>query len=158
MDTVNIKAVREDEICDYRDTAPDYYSCDVKSVSEKQFEAIYGNTFSSQVNCWGKPLDLNSTFSDGKDTPSVKALKKIITKLVMKAAPNETQGRVAVNSVMNVPLRVIISMSQGVVSENMAKEIIDILEGKGVAKPVFKILKELTKTIKNLSKLLSTVS
>lgn len=76
----------------------------------------------------------------------------------MKAAPNETQGRVAVNSVMNVPLRVIISMSQGVVSENMAKEIIDILEGKGVAKPVFKILKELTKTIKNLSKLLSTVS
>ena len=158
VDTVNIKAVREDEICDYRDTAPDYYSCDVKSVSEKQFEAIYGNTFSSQVNCWGKPLDLNSTFSDGKDTPSVKALKKIITKLVMKAAPNETQGRVAVNSVMNVPLRVIISMSQGVVSENMAKEIIDILEGKGVAKPVFKILKELTKTIKNLSKLLSTVS
>lgn len=158
VDTVNIKALKEDEICDYRDTAPSYYSCDVKSVSEKQFEAIYGDTFSSQVNCWGKTLDLNSTFSDGKDTPSVRALRNIITKLVMKTAPNETQGKVAVNSVMNVPLRVIISMSQGVVSEDMANEIINILDGKGVAKPICKILKELTKTIKNLSALLSTVS
>lgn len=46
----------------------------------------------------------------------------------------------------------------GVISTEIADSMVDILDGKGVAKPLLRILKGLTKTLKNLPKLLDTVS
>ncbi len=46
----------------------------------------------------------------------------------------------------------------GVISTEIAESMVDILDGKGVVKPLLRILKGLTKTLKNLPKLLDTVS
>lgn len=85
-------------------------------------------------------------------------LKKVIRIAVSKTAPNELQANVAYNSIMAVSIRTIISMSQGFVTEEIAQGIVDILDGKGVAKPLFHIVKGLTKSIKYLPNLFNTVS
>lgn len=46
----------------------------------------------------------------------------------------------------------------GVISTEIAESMVDVLDGKGVVKPLLRILKGLTKTLKNLPKLLDTVS
>lgn len=145
-------------IPDYRESASSYYSGDVQNISDAQFQAVYGKALPAQSGDPNKPLDLNSTFSDGKDVPAVRAMRKIIRFAMRCSAPNDLQAQVAYNSVMAVPIRTIISMSQGVVSPEIAQGMVDILDGKGVAKPLLHILKGLTKTVKNLPKLLSTVS
>lgn len=146
------------DIPDYHETAPLYYSGDVRNVPDEQFEVIYGKPLPPQTRDKNAPLNLNSTFLDAKDVPAARALKTIIRKVVLASAPSKEQGKVAVNSVMSIPFRLIISMSQGVISKEIAENIICILDGKGVVKPFFKIIGGLTKTIKNLPKLLSTVS
>lgn len=145
-------------IKDYHEDAPSYYIADVKNVSDTEFGVIYGKTLPRQGNDPNKPLDFNSTFSDAKDIPAVRVLKKVIRIAVSKTAPNELQANVAYNSIMAVPIRTIISMSQGFVTEEIAQGIVDILDGKGVAKPLFHIVKGLTKSIKYLPNLLNTVS
>lgn len=146
------------DVPNYRETAPLYYTGDVKNVPDEQFEAIYGKTLPQQTRDVNAPLDFNSTFNDSKDVPAARMLKAIVRKAVELSAPNKAQGKVAVNSVMSIPFRLIISMSQGVISKDIAQGIIDILDGKGVVKPLFRIMKGLAKTIKYIPKLLNTVS
>lgn len=143
---------------DYHETAPLYYTGDIKNIPDEQFAAIYGKELPPQVRDPDEPLDFNSTILDGKDVPAVRLLKKIVCKVVVNSAPNEAQGKVAANSVMSIPIRLIISMSQGVISQEIGQSIVDILDAKGLVKPAFKILFGLTKTIKNVPKLLKTVS
>ena len=145
-------------IPDYRESTPSYFGGEVQNISDAQFRVVYGKDLPAQSGDPNKPLDLNSTFSDGKDVPAVRAMRKIIRFAMRCSAPNDLQAQVAYNSVMAVPIRTIISMSQGVVSPEIAQGMVDILDGKGVAKPLLHILKGLTKTVKNLPKLLSTVS
>ncbi len=154
---LNIPFYDEYEIPDYRQSSPSYYKADIKKIPDTEFEALYGKILPMQCGEANKPLDFNSTFSDGKDVSAVRIMKKIIRAAVTKTAPNELQANVAYNSIMSVPIRTIISMSQGVISQEIAQGMVDILDGKGVAKPLFKIVKGLFKTIKYLPKLLDTV-
>lgn len=146
------------EIIDYHKDAPSYFNANIKDVSDFEYKAIYGNTLPPQSQDPNKPLDFNSTFSDGKDVFAVRFLKKIIKIAVRKTAPNELQANVAYNSIMAVPIRNIISMSQGFITEEIAQGIVDILDGKNIAKPLFHIIKGLTKSIKYLPNLLNTVA
>lgn len=157
-DDLTIPFYDEYEIKDYHESAPSYYNADIKNVSDSEYETIYGKVLPPQSNDPNKPLDFNSTFSDGKDVPAVRIMKKVIRMAVSKTAPNELQANVAYNSIMAVPIRTIVSMSQGFISEEIAQGMVDILDGKGVAKPLFHIIKGLVKSIKYLPNLLNTVS
>lgn len=143
---------------DYRKTAPLYYTGRVSHVPDEQFAAVYGRALPPQTRDKSAPLDLNSTISDGRDVPAVRVLKKVITLAVSAASPNPAQAEVAVHSVMSIPIRLLISMSQGVISPPIAQAMVEILDGRGVARPLFKILGGLAKTIRYLLKLLNTVS
>lgn len=155
---LNISFYDDYEIPDYKGCAPSYYSAEVDNISDFEFEAVYGKALPPQSVNPDKPLDFNSTFSDGKDVKAVRIMKKVIRFAVGKTAPNELQANVAYSSVMSVPIRTIISMSQGFISEETAQGMVDILDGKGVAKPLFHILKGLLKSLKYLPKLLDTVA
>lgn len=146
------------QVPDYRQTAPLYYTGHVDHVPDAQFAAVYGRDLPPQTRDQSAPLDLNSTIADGRDVPAVRVLKKVITAAVSAASPNPAQAEVAVHSVMSLPIRLLISMSQDVISPPIAQAMVEILDGRGVVRPLFKILGGLVKTIRYLPKLLDTVS
>lgn len=151
---LNVIPEKEELVMDYRQTAPTYYTADVKNITDKQFEEILGEKLPSKVRDKSIPLGLTNTIEDGDESQAGKKLEKIIRNSLKKFAPEQADFFAGV--VLGTPIKNFISMSFGIFDDKMAANLLDALNGKKkFGKMAWKMVGAIPHIIKNIGKLKS---
>lgn len=144
-------------IPDYRETAPCYYTADVQNVPDSQFEALLGHAIPPCTRDKSLPLTLESSLEDAADTPAGKKFLSFILKIVNTAFKNDPNRVMIVQTMIELPIRNMVSMSLGVFSEEMADGLLSVLNGGKKTKGFAKILKGIPHAILNIKSLLQSI-
>lgn len=154
---VNVSA-QEVEIPDYRQSAPQYYTADVRNVSDSQFEAVLGRPIPANKRDNAAELDLTSTLEDANFTKQGKFVNNVIDKAVNTFLSSDDANRGMIKAMaLQIPIRNFISMSMGVFSDTMAQGLLDILNGKGTVKGIARICSGLGNALKNMKNLFNSI-
>ena len=134
------------EIPDYRETAPEYYTGDIKHVADASFVAVLGHEIPPSQRDKNLPLDYGNTIEDAADGKWGGRLHRMLVKML---GEDTMAGAVAVQT----PVKNFISMSFGLFSPQMADGLLLILNEDKFGKGMGKILKGVPHTLKNIGKL-----
>ncbi len=134
------------EIPDYRETAPEYYTGDIKHVADASFVAVLGHEIPPSQRDKNLPLDYGNTIEDAADGKWGGRLHRMLVKML---GEDTMVGAVAVQT----PVKNFISMSFGLFSPQMADGLLLILNEDKFGKGMGKILKGVPHTLKNIGKL-----
>lgn len=120
---------------------PTYMNGEISYVSNKEFLTLLGrekmpNTAFAKDHIF----DRNSSLEDAKDTKYGKYLYNIIRKVVARAASFETNPEMIAQTGMQMPLRAFVGQSQGVFSEEMLQNLINILNNQKAGKNMLKLM------------------
>jgi len=144
--TVNVTAAASD-IPDYSEVAPLYYSGDVQNVPDEQFIAVLGRELPPTNYDPDRKLGICDTFESCSHTKNGKRFYKLLTSVV----PAGFAQAIA----MQTPFRDFISMSGGVMSEDMADGLVKWIAGEKGG--IRKILKGIPGAIKGIGPLMKNI-
>ncbi len=144
--TVNVSGTTEN-IPDYSAVAPLYYSGDVQNVPEDQFVAVLSRPLPACDYDPNRALTICDTFESCKHTKNGKRFYKLLTTVV----PAGFAQAIA----LQTPFRDFISMSGGVMSEDMADGLVKWLAGEKGG--IRKILKGIPGAIAGIGPLLKNI-
>ena len=144
--TVNVSGTTEN-IPDYSAVAPLYYSGDVQNVPEDQFVAVLGRPLPACDYAPDRALSICDTFESCKHTKNGKRFYKLLTTVV----PAGFAQAIA----LQTPFRDFISMSGGVMSEDMADGLVKWIAGEKGG--IRKILKGIPGAIAGIGPLLKNI-
>ncbi len=144
--TVNVKAEAVD-IPDYSSVAPLYYSGDVQNVPDDQFIAVLGRELPPATYAPDRALSIQDTFESCAHTKNGARFYKLLTTVV----PAGFAQAIA----LQTPFRDFISMSGGVMSEDMADGLVKWIAGEKGG--IRKILKGIPKAIAGIGPLLKNI-
>ena len=144
--TVNVSGTTEN-IPDYSAVAPLYYSGDVQNVPEDQFVAVLGRPVPARDYDPNRKLTICDTFESCAHTKNGKRFYKLLTTVV----PAGFAQAIA----LQTPFRDFISMSGGVMSEDMADGLVKWLAGEKGG--IRKILKGIPGAIMGIGPLLKNI-
>ena len=144
--TVNVTAAAAD-IPDYSKVAPLYYSGNVQNVPEEQFVAVLGRELPPTSYAPDRALSICDTFESCSHTKNGKRFYKLLTTVV----PAGFAQAIA----LQTPFRDFISMSGGVMSEDMADGLVKWIAGEKGG--IRKILKGIPGAIKGIGPLLKNI-
>lgn len=151
---LNVVPEKEEAIVDYKQSAPAYYTADVRNITDEQFEVVLGEKLPPRVRDKSIPLGLTNTIEDGEDSQAGKKLEKIIRGAVKKFVPDQADFIAGV--ALGTPIKNFISMSFGIFDDKMAENLLDALNGKKkFGKMAWKMVGAIPHIIKNLGKLKS---
>lgn len=155
---VNVESTVEAEIPDYRETAPAYYTVDVKNVSDKEFEAILGHEIPPRTYAPGEKLDLTCSLENAVNSKWGKRINAVIEKVMdLNFTAGGASSGMMKAMILQIPIRNFISMSGGVFTEEMADGLLMILNGESEGKGLLTILKGLGGAIAKLPALLKQI-
>ena len=158
VSTVKVTSSAPDAVQpDLRAIAPAYYTGDIQNVPDDQFTALLGRPIPNAVRDANKPLDINSTLELANATAAGRAINKMISTVIKAIAGGASNEGMMLAMATQIPIRCFVSMSMGVFSEDMAKALLDILNGKSALIGVGKIIAGLTKTIGKIGNLISSI-
>ncbi|MGN0562994.1 MAG: beta-glucosidase [Candidatus Fimenecus sp.] len=143
---VEVTSTVEAEIPDYRETAPEYYTGDIKHVADASFVAVLGHEIPPSQRDKSLPLDYGNTIEDAADGKWGGRLHRMLVKML---GEDTMAGAVAVQT----PVKNFISMSFGLFSPQMADGLLLILNEDKFGKGMGKILKGVPHTLRNIGKL-----
>lgn len=156
--TVNVESTQKDALVpDYKATAKCYYTADVLDVSDNEFENLLGREIPQSQRDPNAPITINSTLEDAKDTPTGKAIIKVIEGVLRSISKGGSNENMMKAMALQIPIRSFVSMSAGVFSQDMADGLISILNGGNVPKGVGKIIMGLVNAVKNIKGLLNAI-
>ncbi len=144
--TVNVTAP-EVSIPDYSQTAPRYYTGNVQSVPEEQFVAVLGRDLPPTDYDPNRKLSIQDTFESCRHAKNGKKFYKLLSTLI----PAGFAQAIA----LQTPFRDFISMSGGVMSEDMANGLVMWISGEKGG--IRKILKGIPAAIKGIGPLLKNI-
>ena len=144
--TVNVSAP-EVSIPDYSQIAPAYYTGDVQSVPEDQFVAVLGRELPATDYDPNRKLSIQDTFESCRHAKNGKKFYKLLSTLI----PAGFAQAIA----LQTPFRDFISMSGGVMSEDMANGLVMWISGEKGG--IRKILKGIPKAIAGIGPLLKNI-
>ncbi len=144
--TVNVTGTTEN-IPDYSAVAPLYYSGDVQNVPEDQFVKVLGRPLPACDYDPNRALSICDTFESCKHTKNGSRFYKLLTTVV----PAGFAQAIA----LQTPFRDFISMSGGVMSEDMADGLVKWIAGEKGG--IRKILKGIPGAIKGIGPLLKNI-
>lgn len=144
--TVNVTAP-EVSIPDYSQTAPRYYTGNVQSVPEDQFVAVLGRDLPPADYDPNRKLSIQDTFESCRHAKNGKKFYKLLSTLI----PAGFAQAIA----LQTPFRDFISMSGGVMSEDMANGLVMWISGEKGG--IRKILKGIPAAIKGIGPLLKNI-
>ena len=144
--TVNVTAPAA-EIPDYSAVAPAYYSGDVQAVPTEQFVAVLGRELPPANYDPNRALSIQDTFESCKHTKNGKRFYKLLTTVI----PAGFAQAIA----LQTPFRDFISMSGGVMSEDMADGLVKWIAGEKGG--IRKILKGIPGAIAGIGPLLKNI-
>lgn len=124
---------------DYRTTAPSYYGANITNVSDEQFKAVLGREIPPIRRDPNLPFDIDSNFEDAKDSKWGKKIYKFMVWIAGKIG-NDDNVEMITNAIVQMSMRGLVNMSQGIFSEKSAAGMIDILNnnhaGRGLCRVV----------------------
>lgn len=144
--TVNVTAAAAD-IPDYSKVAPVYYTGDVQSVSDEQFIAVLGRELPPSDYDPDRKLGITDTFESCRYAKNGKKFYKLLSTVI----PAGFAQAIA----LQTPFRDFISMSGGVMSEDMANGLVMWISGEKGG--IRKILKGIPGAIKGIGPLLKNI-
>ncbi len=144
--TVNISAP-EVSIPDYSQLAPVYYTGNVQSVPEEQFVAVLGRELPPADYDPNRKLSIQDTFESCRHAKNGKKFYKLLSTVI----PAGFAQAIA----LQTPFRDFISMSGGVMSEDMANGLVMWISGEKGG--IRKILKGIPAAIKGIGPLLKNI-
>ncbi len=144
--TVNVSGATEN-IPDYSAVAPLYYSGDVQAVPTEQFVAVLGRELPPTNYDPNRALSIQDTFESCKHTKNGARFYKLLTTVV----PAGFAQAIA----LQTPFRDFISMSGGVMSEDMADGLVKWIAGEKGG--IRKILKGIPGAIAGIGPLLKNI-
>ena len=144
--TVNVKAEAVD-IPDYSAAAPAYYTGDVQNVPDEQFIAVLGRELPPSTYDPNRKLSICDTFESCAHTKNGARFYKLLTAVI----PAGFAQAIA----LQTPFRDFISMSGGVMSEDMADGLVKWLAGEKGG--IRKILKGIPGAIAGIGPLLKNI-
>ena len=154
---VKVTSTTDAEIPDYRETAPCYYTADVQTVSDDEFEAVLGREIPYKTPEQTR-ITINSALEDATGTKAGKTINNMMTALFKKLSKgNLAQERMMTAMALQIPIRCFISMSMGVFTEDMAEGLCRILNGEGTLKGLGEILGGLSAGLQNIGMLMSSI-
>ena len=149
---VEVTSTVDAPVKDLRDVMPAYYSADIMNVPDDQFEALIGHAIpESEIKDYPN-LTLSNTIEDAACGKNGAKLCKLLRKFV------GTDG-MACSIALQTPVKNFVSMSMGVFSEELAGQLLDILNDK---KPMGRgilvlIGKAIPSVVKGLPALLNSI-
>ena len=148
-DSVEVITGKPDaEVPDYSKTAPIYYTVDsMATIPEKQFEAVLGRELPPATYDPNRALSIQDTFESCAHTKNGARFYKLLTTVV----PAGFAQAIA----LQTPFRDFISMSGGVMSEDMANGLVMWISGEKGG--IRKILKGIPGAIKGIGPLLKNI-
>ncbi len=155
-DTITAESTVAAAIPDYRQVAPCYYGADVMDVPAEQFEALLGRPIPLTHRDPNVPLGINNTLEDSMSGKAGSKICKLVKK-IMAMMPDDGNKDMMEAMALQIPIRCMMSMSMGVLSEKMANGILDILNDKGVCKGLGKILSGIGNALKNMKNLFNSI-
>jgi len=115
---------------DYSEAAPHYYSAEVEKIEASEFEAIYGAALPAKEREPEYKPDLNCSFLDMQQTKGGRALTKIVTATAGKVVGGtKANKKMTVQMMLASPLRATALMSGGLMSMDMAQDILTMGTG-----------------------------
>ncbi len=144
--TVNVSAP-EVSIPDYSQIAPIYYTGNIQSVPEEQFVAVLGRDLPATDYDPNRKLSIQDTFESCRHAKNGKKFYKLLSTLI----PAGFAQAIA----LQTPFRDFISMSGGVMSEDMANGLVMWISGEKGG--IRKILKGIPGAIKGIGPLLKNI-
>ena len=144
--TVSVTAAAAD-IPDYSKVAPVYYTGDVQSVSDEQFIAVLGRELPPSDYDPDRKLGITDTFESCRYAKNGKKFYKLLSTVI----PAGFAQAIA----LQTPFRDFISMSGGVMSEDMANGLVMWISGEKGG--IRKILKGIPGAIKGIGPLLKNI-
>ena len=144
--TVNVSAPEAD-IPDYRQVAPLYYTGEIQNMPAEQFVAVLGRELPPSDYAPDRKLGIVDTFESCSHTKNGKRMYKLLKTLV----PAGFAQAIA----LQTPFRDFISMSGGVMSEDMANGLVMWISGEKGG--IRKILKGIPGAIKGIGPLLKNI-
>ena len=144
--TVNVTAAAAD-IPDYSKVAPLYYTGNVQSVPDEQFIAVLGRELPAKDYDPNRKLSIADTFESCRHAKNGKHFYKLLSTLI----PAGFAQAIA----LQTPFRDFISMSGGVMSEDMADGLVKWIAGEKGG--IRKILKGIPGAIKGIGPLLKNI-
>lgn len=126
--TITVESTDIVKIPDYRESAPAYYTADIRNMTGSQFEAVYGKLMpSSEINRT-KKIDIYCCINDAKYTKWGGKIAKLIKFIMTKMGSAENgDGAMLAAMATQIPIRNFVQMSMGVFSPKMAEGLINIL-------------------------------
>lgn len=126
--TITVESIVIAKIPDYRESAPAYYTADIRNMTGSQFEAVYGKSMpSSEINRT-KKIDIYCCINDAKYTKWGGKIAKLIKFIMTKMGSAENgDGAMLAAMATQIPIRNFVQMSMGVFSLKMAEGLINIL-------------------------------
>lgn len=157
--TVTVEGTVDAVIPDYRDIAPAYYSADVKGFTRDQFAAIYGKELPNPEFDTTKEIDIYCCLNDARHTKWGGRICRLIEWIMSKMGSAENgDGKMLAAMATQIPVRNFMAMSMGVMSPNMLKGLLMILnDGQSSAKGLGKILAGIPSAIGKLPNLLKSI-
>ncbi|MBO5462532.1 MAG: glycoside hydrolase family 3 C-terminal domain-containing protein [Clostridia bacterium] len=148
---LNVESTVEAIVPDYRETAPAYYSADIKNIPAEQFVSVLGRELPpSEIKAYPN-LTLVNTIEDSAAGKNGAKIVGLIKKLVGEES-------MAAGIALQLPIKNLISMSFGIFNPKMAAQLLDILNDKkplvrGIVVMVVKAIPAVIKGIPNLKKI-----
>ncbi len=144
--TVNVTAAASD-IPDYSEVAPVYYTGNVQNVADEQFIAVLGRELPPADYDPNRKLGIVDTFESCRHAKNGKTFYKLLSTVI----PAGFAQAIA----LQTPFRDFISMSGGVMSEDMANGLVMWISGEKGG--IRKILKGIPGAIKGIGPLLKNI-
>lgn len=156
--TVYVESTADAAVPDYKETAPCYYMADVQNVPDSAFRAVLGHEIPAATLDYSSEITFANSLCDAKNTKWGSRVNALLNAALDTFTDPEDPTTVMVKAMaLEIPIRNFITMSAGVFTEEMAEGLLMILNSKGAARGLGKIMKGLVGAIKNIPELLKAI-
>lgn len=119
-----------------------YYSAEISNVSDEEFSRLLGFPIPEPNAPKGKKIGLENSFIDAENTKWGSIINKTIRFGASLSGDNSLgNNEMIVSSTLECPLHSAMAMSQGMLDEDMAKSLVNIMNGDKVVKSAFGLAK-----------------
>jgi beta-glucosidase len=142
-EVIKVQSTVEAEVPDYSQSAPEYYGGDPATVSDASFEAVLGFSIPEGDRDMSLPITPADTLELAAGSKRGDKIISLITAAVEKIGGGGINSEMMRNTAFQIPIRCFITMSGGVVNDEMCEGICDLLNDKPLGKSFIKIGKNI---------------
>ena len=155
--SVNVKSTIEAEVPDYSKLAPVYYTGDPSDVSDEQFTAVLGYEIPESERDTSLPITASCSLEWAEGTPRGDKIIALISAAVEKIGGGGINSEMMRKTALQIPIRCFMTMSGGVVNEEMCDGICDILNGKPMTPSLWKLVKNIPSAVSKIPAMIKSM-